>query len=64
MHYLAQKVKQGKANMGQNLHSIKVMAKKLNMPMKTRYLSFYLCFFIVFMLVPFFVFVIDDRFAS
>jgi len=28
MHYLAQKVKQGKASMGQSLHLVKVMAQK------------------------------------
>jgi hypothetical protein len=68
---MAQKVKQGKASMGQSLHSVRVMAQKVEHACETKYLSFYFFFLIVFMLVlvmcmivPFLVFVIDDRCAS
>jgi hypothetical protein len=40
MHYLAQKVRQGQANMGQNLHSIRVAAQKAEHDYENKVLVF------------------------
>ncbi len=40
MHYMAQKVKQGKANMGQNLHLVKVVAQKVEHTLENKVLVF------------------------